>query len=51
MRLLDVFLAFPMVLLGLAIVSVLGDGMVNVMLAIVIIELPSWPGSSTPRHP
>ena len=40
MRLLDVFLAFPMVLLGLAIVSVLGDGMVNVMLAIVIIELP-----------
>ena len=40
MRMLDVFLAFPMVLLGLAIVSVLGDGMVNVMLAIVIIELP-----------
>ena len=40
MRLLDVFLAFPMVLLGLAIVSVLGDGMMNVMLAIVIIELP-----------
>ena len=40
MRLLDVFLAFPMVLLGLAIVSVLGDGMINVMLAIVIIELP-----------
>jgi ABC-type dipeptide/oligopeptide/nickel transport system permease subunit len=40
MRLLDVFLAFPMVLLGLAIVSVLGNGMINVMLAIVIIELP-----------
>lgn len=40
MRMLDVFLAFPVVLLGLAIVSVLGDGMLNVMIAIVIIELP-----------
>lgn len=40
MRSLDVFLAFPVVLLGLAIVSVLGDGMMNVMIAIVVIELP-----------
>jgi ABC-type dipeptide/oligopeptide/nickel transport system permease subunit len=40
MRVLDIFLAFPVVLLGLAIVSVLGDGMLNVMFAIVVIELP-----------
>jgi peptide/nickel transport system permease protein len=40
MRALDVFLAFPMVLLGLAIVSVLGEGIMNVMIAIVVIELP-----------
>ncbi|MEE9301680.1 MAG: ABC transporter permease [Alphaproteobacteria bacterium] len=40
MRTLDVFLAFPMVLLGLAIVSVLGGGVLNVMIAIVVIELP-----------
>ena len=40
MRVLDIFLAFPVVLLGLAIVSVLGDGMLNVMIAIVVIELP-----------
>ncbi len=40
MRTLDVFLAFPLVLLGIAMVSVLGPGMMNVMIAIVLIEIP-----------
>lgn len=40
MRTLDIFLAFPIVLLGIAMVSVLGPGMLNVMVAMVLIEVP-----------
>lgn len=40
MRLLDVILAFPLVLFGVAMVSVLGPGMTNVMISLFIVEIP-----------
>lgn len=40
MRLLDIFFAFPMVLLAIAIASMLGPGMLNVMLAVSIVLVP-----------
>ncbi len=40
MRCLDVLLAFPLVLLAIALVGVLGPGMMNVMLSLVLVELP-----------
>lgn len=42
MRLLDVLLAFPSLLLAIAIVSVLGPGLTNAMLAIAIVSIPSY---------
>ncbi|WP_241236356.1 nickel transporter permease [Brevibacillus marinus] len=42
MRLMDILLAFPSFLLALAIVSVLGPGMVNVMIAIGIFSVPTF---------
>ncbi|MDT3427749.1 peptide/nickel transport system permease protein [Paenibacillus forsythiae] len=42
MRVMDVFMAFPSFLLALAIVSVLGPGMVNVMIAIGIFSVPTF---------
>ncbi|SEO70322.1 peptide/nickel transport system permease protein [Paenibacillus sophorae] len=42
MRVMDVFMAFPSFLLALAIVSVLGPGMVNVMIAIGIFSIPAF---------
>jgi ABC-type dipeptide/oligopeptide/nickel transport system permease subunit len=40
MRSLDVLMAFPSLLLAIAIVSVLGPGLINALLAIAIIEIP-----------
>ncbi len=40
MRTLDVLMAFPSLLLAIAIVSVLGPGLINALLAIAIIEIP-----------
>src|SRR5207247_7230647 len=40
MRTLDVFFAFPAVLLAVAIAGVLGPGMLNVMLSITIVLVP-----------
>ena len=40
MRIMDVFFAFPMVLLAIAIAGILGPGMMNVMLSIVIVLVP-----------
>lgn len=40
MRSLDVLLAFPSLLLAIAIVAVLGPGLINALLAIAIIEIP-----------
>ena len=42
MRIMDIFMAFPSFLLALAIVSVLGPGMVNVMVAIGIYSIPNF---------
>lgn len=42
MRIMDVVLAFPFLLLAIAIVSVLGPGLTNAMLAIAIVSIPSY---------
>ncbi|WP_246309695.1 nickel transporter permease [Paenibacillus alginolyticus] len=42
MRIMDIFMAFPSFLLALAIVSVLGPGMSNVMIAIGIFSVPTF---------
>jgi peptide/nickel transport system permease protein len=42
MRIMDIFMAFPSFLLALAIVSVLGPGMINVMIAIGIFSVPTF---------
>jgi peptide/nickel transport system permease protein len=42
MRIMDIFMAFPSFLLALAIVSVLGPGMSNVMIAIGIFSIPTF---------
>lgn len=42
MRIMDIVMAFPGFLLALTIVSVLGPGMVNVMIAIGIFSVPSF---------
>ncbi len=42
MRLMDVILAFPFLLLAIAIVAVLGPGLTNAMLAIAIVSMPAY---------
>lgn len=42
MRIIDIFMAFPSFLLALAIVSVLGPGMGNVMIAIGLFSIPTF---------
>jgi len=42
MRVLDVVLAFPFLLLAIAIVAVLGPGLINAMIAIAIIWVPQF---------
>jgi ABC-type dipeptide/oligopeptide/nickel transport system permease subunit len=42
MRTLDVVLAFPFLLLAIAIVAVLGPGLINAMMAIAIINIPRF---------
>jgi ABC-type dipeptide/oligopeptide/nickel transport system permease subunit len=42
MRLMDVFLAFPSLLLAIAIVTVLGTGLVNTLLAVGIVSIPVY---------
>lgn len=42
MRILDVQLAFPFLLLAIAIVSVLGPGLINAMLGIAIVTIPQY---------
>jgi ABC-type dipeptide/oligopeptide/nickel transport system permease subunit len=42
MRLMDIMLAFPTVLLALAIVVIMGPGLRNVMLAVGIISIPTY---------
>lgn len=42
MRVMDVFLAFPSLLLAIAIVSVLGSGLINTLLAVAIVSIPIY---------
>jgi ABC-type dipeptide/oligopeptide/nickel transport system permease subunit len=42
MRSMDVLMAFPSILLAIAIVSVLGPGLINALLAVAIIEIPIY---------
>jgi peptide/nickel transport system permease protein len=42
MRIMDVLLAFPSLLLAIAIVAVLGPGLINALLAISIVSIPSY---------
>jgi|YNPBryBLVA2012_1023415.scaffolds.fasta_scaffold01822_5 peptide/nickel transport system permease protein len=42
MRIMDVLLAFPALLLAIAIVTVLGPGLVNALLAIGIVSIPAY---------
>ncbi len=42
MRLMDVMLAFPSILLALAIVALTGPGLMNVLLAVGIISIPTY---------
>lgn len=42
MRLMDIMLALPSLLLAVAVVAVLGPGLINTMLAIAIVSLPSY---------
>jgi peptide/nickel transport system permease protein len=42
MRILDVLMAFPSLLLAITIVSVLGPGLVNALLAIAIVSIPIY---------
>ncbi len=42
MRLMDVLLAFPALVLAIAIVTVLGRGLINAMLAIAIVSIPVY---------
>lgn len=42
MRAMDVMLAFPSILLALAIVVVIGQGLMNVMLAVGIVSVPTY---------
>jgi ABC-type dipeptide/oligopeptide/nickel transport system permease subunit len=42
MRLMDVLLAFPSLLLAIAIVAVLGPGLINTLLAISIVSIPQY---------
>jgi ABC-type dipeptide/oligopeptide/nickel transport system permease subunit len=42
MRFMDVLLAFPALLLAIAIVTVLGEGLINALLAIGIVSIPAY---------
>jgi ABC-type dipeptide/oligopeptide/nickel transport system permease subunit len=42
MRFMDVLLAFPALLLAIAIVTVLGEGLINALIAIAIVSIPTY---------
>ena len=42
MRVMDVLLAFPVLLLALAVVSVLGPGLRNIFIAITVVQIPHY---------
>jgi peptide/nickel transport system permease protein len=42
MRIMDVLLAFPSLLLAIAIITVMGQGLINAMLAISVVTIPAY---------
>jgi ABC-type dipeptide/oligopeptide/nickel transport system permease subunit len=42
MRFMDIMLAFPSILLALAIVALIGPGLINVMIAVGIVSIPTY---------
>ncbi|MFH7451056.1 ABC transporter permease subunit, partial [Pseudomonas syringae pv. tagetis] len=42
MRLMDIMLALPSLLLAVAIVAIIGPGLINTVIAIAIVSLPSY---------
>jgi ABC-type dipeptide/oligopeptide/nickel transport system permease subunit len=42
MRVMDILMAFPALLLAIAIVTVLGEGLINALLAIAIVSIPGY---------
>lgn len=42
MRLMDVLLAFPSLILAIAIVTVLGPGLINTLIAIAVVSIPTY---------
>ena len=42
MRLMDIILSLPSLLLALAIVAILGPGLINAMIAVAIIYMPHY---------
>ncbi len=42
MRLMDIMLALPTLLLAIAVVAILGPGLMNAMLAVAIVQLPGY---------
>ncbi len=42
MRAMDILMAFPALLLAIAIVTVLGEGLINALLAIAIVSIPGY---------
>lgn len=42
MRIMDVMLAFPYLLLAIAVVAVLGPGLINALISIAIVEIPAF---------
>ncbi len=42
MRLMDIMLALPSLLLAVAIVAILGPGLINTVIAIAIVSLPAY---------
>ena len=49
MRLMDIMLALPTLLLAIAVVAVLGPGLSNAMLAVAIVQLPGFRPTDTRR--
>jgi dipeptide transport system permease protein len=49
MRLMDILLSVPSLLLAIVVVAILGPGLPNAMIAIAITYVPNYAGSRAPR--
>jgi peptide/nickel transport system permease protein len=49
-RLIDAMMAFPDILLAIALVAALGPSLTTVIIALSIVYAPRWPASSAPRR-